>query len=301
MQPIAELMQALYRLYGMPEDNGVVDTPLPGVRFFWATQPGARCPLLYNAGIIIIGQGHKTGYLGDRVFTYGDGDYLVVGVPMPFECETHASPEKPLLGIFIGIDSAVLHEVVALVSKHNRPMPAEPTAIPSGIEPVGLEPDMGAASGRLLTCLQSAMDCEALGPGLVKEILYRAVLGGHGCALYALTQHDSVYARVAKALRAIHRSYAMPLSVEDLAKEAGMSVSAFHRAFKQVTSDSPLQYVKKIRLNTAMRLILHDGLRSSVAAQRVGYESAPQFSRDFKRYFHIAPTEARATGYTSLG
>jgi len=270
------------------------------VRFFWATEPVPRTPLLYQAGIIIIGQGHKIGYLGDEMFRYDEDNYLVLSVPIPFECETHASLENPLLGIFIDIDVPRLHELVALVGKHLPAGHFDPSSVPRGIEPVALDPDMLDATERLLKCLRSPLDSEALGLSRVNEIVYRVLLGKHGRALYALTQHNTHYTRVAKALVQIHGAYAKPLTVESLAREAGMSVSAFHRAFKQVTGDSPLQYLKKVRLNKAKELIIREGARAGVAANQVGYESASQFSREFKRYFKIAPVEAKSIGYASL-
>ncbi|NEQ46564.1 MAG: helix-turn-helix transcriptional regulator [Leptolyngbya sp. SIOISBB] len=115
-----------------------------------------------------------------------------------------------------------------------------------------------------------------------------------------LTHHHGYYARITKALDRIHRDFATPLTVEILAEAAHMSISAFHRAFKQVTEDSPLQYLKKIRLNKAKSLIVHEGIPANVAATRVGYESASQFSREFKRYFNVVPSQAGKIGYAQV-
>ena len=300
MSRIVPLLSELQKTYGFSEGRGFVNTCLPGVRFFWANEPVPRTPLLYEAGIIIIGQGHKIGYLGDEVFRYDEDNYLVLSVPIPFECETHASLENPLLGIFIDIDVPRLHELVALVGKHLPAGPIDPSSVPRGIEPVALDPDMLDATERLLKCLRSPLDSEVLGRSQVNEIVYRVLLGRHGRALYALTQHNTHYSRVAKALFQIHGAYAKPLTVKALAMEAGMSVSAFHRAFKQVTGDSPIQHLKKVRLNKAKELIIREGARVGVAANQVGYESASQFSREFKRYFKVAPVEAKSIGYAYL-
>ena len=117
------------------------------------------------------------------------------------------------------------------------------------------------------------------------------LLGEQGGALRALANRDDHFARVARVLRQIHADYARPLSVEEMARKAGMSVAAFHHAFKLVTASSPLQYLKRIRLDHAKRLMTHDGYNASTAARAVGYESASQFSREFKRLFGATPVE----------
>ncbi|MEM8640178.1 MAG: AraC family transcriptional regulator [Cyanobacteria bacterium P01_G01_bin.54] len=293
-------LQALQEQYGFPTAQGFVATSIPGVRFFWSTQAVARTPLLYSAGIIIIRQGHKIGYLGDRVFRYDEQNYLILGAPLPFDCETYATPEKPLLGIFLDIDLALLHELVAIVMADSPTLKLEANAVPRGVEPVKLDDAMRDATERLLRCLTSSLDSKALGRSLVRELLYRVLRGCHGQSLYALTHHHGQYARVTKALNRIHQDYALPLTVEVLAQESQMSVSAFHRTFKQITADSPLQYLKKIRLNKAKSLIVSEGIQASVAASRVGYESASQFSREFKRYFKVLPSKAGQIGYAQL-
>ncbi|MEG3638472.1 helix-turn-helix transcriptional regulator [Magnetococcus sp. PR-3] len=123
------------------------------------------------------------------------------------------------------------------------------------------------------------------------------MLGNHGNSLLALTQSHAPFAQVAKALELIHQSYAENISVERLAKEAGMSVSAFHRAFKHVTAHPPLQYLRRIRLNNAKNLMAQHGMRVSHAATEVGYERVFQFSREFKRHFNRPPTRAAEIGY----
>ena len=294
-------LQALRDYYGFPAEQGFVKTAIPGVRFFWATQAVERTPILYSSGIVIIGQGYKIGYLGDRIFRYDQNNYLILGVPLPFECETYATPEEPLLGIFLDIDLGILHELMAAVAGDIPSFDIGSEAVPRGVEPVELNEEIRDATERLLRCLTSPMDCKALGRSLVREIIYRILQGQHGQSLYALTHHHGYYARITKALDRIHRDYATPLTVEALAEETHISVSAFHRAFKQVTEDSPLQYLKKVRLNKAKSLIVYEGIQASVAASRVGYESASQFSREFKRYFKVLPSKAAEIGYAQIG
>jgi AraC-like DNA-binding protein len=275
---------------------GSVPTGVPGVQFFWVTERVPRAPLLYNAGIVIIGQGHKVGYLGDRQFRYDEATYLIVGVPIPFECETHGTRQAPLLGIRIDIDIAALHALVASLGA--RFTLEGRTSPPHGLEPAEMSEEMLAATIRLLRCLRDPMDRKVLGVATVNEIIYRVLRSEKGQVLYSLTQHHTQYAAIARALERIHGDYREALNVEQLAEESAMSVSSFHRAFKRVTGDSPLQYLKKIRLDKAKGLLVHEGLRVNAVAYEVGYESPSQFSREFKRYFRVPPSEAHALAYT---
>jgi AraC-like DNA-binding protein len=135
-----------------------------------------------------------------------------------------------------------------------------------------------------------------LGRQTVREIVYRVFLGEQGGALRALASRDDHFARIARALRYVHADYASPIGVEEMARKAGMSVAAFHHHFKLVTASSPLQYLKRIRLDHARRLMAHDGYNAGTAARAVGYESASQFSREFKRLFGATPVaEAEQT------
>ena len=109
--------------------------------------------------------------------------------------------------------------------------------------------------------------------------------------LYSLALHSGMFSQVAHVMKVMQSDYAGKLDVEQLAQMAHLSVSAFHRAFKEITSDSPLQYLKKIRLTRARDLMLQESIKANIAADKVGYESASQFSREFKRYFGQSPAE----------
>lgn len=267
------------------------ESKMPGVRFFMCHHHIPRTPLVYDPGIFIVAQGQKVGYLGDKHFRYDANNYLVTSVPMPFECETFASSSEPFLGLYIDIDMTVLHELIGILKQGNKLPEAQMRDIPQGLGPAKLDEKMEATVTKLLECLQSETETKILGLGLVKEILYRALSSTQAPSLYALAGHDGNFARISQALRLIHSDYGSKLDVEALSKIARMSVSTFHRAFKEVTSDSPVQYLKKIRLNKAKDFILNKQMKVYIAADRVGYESTSQFSREFKRHFGLSPAE----------
>jgi len=272
-------------------DGGSSESRLKGVRFFKSTYPIPRKPIVYDPGICIVAQGHKIGYLGGQKFQYDADHYLVSSVTMPFECETFASPEDPLLGLYIDIDMSQLHDLIGRLGLQPELGNNADRGLPRGLGPAVLDEDMAEAINRLLKCLQSDTESQILGPGLVREILYRALCGAQAPVLYSLAMHSGTFSQVAYALKVMQSDYAAKLDVEQLAGKARMSASAFHRAFKEITSDSPMQYLKKVRLTKAKNFIVQENMKAYIAADRVGYESSSQFSREFKRYFGQSPAE----------
>ena len=272
-------------------DGGASESRLKGVRFFKETQHIPRRPMVYDPGICIVVQGHKIGYLGGQKFQYDASNYLVTSVTMPFECETFASLEEPLLGLYIDIDIGQLNDLIGRLGLQAEIGSISEKGLPRGIGPAVMDEDMADATTRLIKCLQSEAESQILGPGLVREILYRALFGTQAQVLYSLAMHSGAFSQVARALKLMQNDYAEKFDVERLASMARMSPSAFHRAFKEITSDSPMQYLKKVRLTKARDLIVQENIKAYIAADQVGYESPSQFSREYKRYFGQSPAE----------
>ena len=266
--------------------EGIHPAVLEGVQLMRASKPLARTPVLYEPGIVIVGQGRKRGYLGNQVFTYDAHNYLVLSVPLPFECETEASPGKPMLAISIKVDLGTLAELLLKMDDGRHP---EMPVMPQGIYSTPLDDRLCQAAVRLLELLGDPAEARILGPQVIREITYRVLCGQQGGALRAAAALHSRFGQVNRALQRMHAEYARELSVPELADAAGMSASAFHQNFKAVTSTSPVQYLKTIRLHKARMLMVHEGLRAGVAAERVGYQSPSQFSREFKRLFGLSP------------
>ena len=251
---------------------------LPDVRLLHGTEPAARTPVMYQPGIIFLFSGHKIGYINERVFRYDANEYLLLTVPLPFECETYATPEVPLAGIYLNVDILQL----------------QPAMAASGINSATLSDEILCAAERLLDVMERPLDARILGKQIIREILYHVLTGPRGGALLALVSRQTHFSLISRVLKRIETKYTENLNVEQLAAEANMSVSAFHHNFKAVTSTSPLQYLKSYRLHKARMMMVHDGMKASAAAMRVGYESASQFSREFKRFFGVTPGEDAA-------
>lgn len=279
---------------------GYFETPLPGVKFFWADEPVPRAPLLYDSGLVIILQGGKTIFVDDKVFAYDRDHYLVLGLPLALECETRASREEPLVGLFIDVDLPMLFELSAMTPARERASEESSVSGALGIEPVRLSDAMRDSAWRLLTCLRDPDETAALGPAMVREVLFRALQGDHSHVLRSMTRPDGRCATIARILRGVQADVATKRSVADMAREAGMSEAGFYRAFRTATGSSPLQYIKSLRLTRARSLIVHDNMQAKAAAAAVGYESSSQFSREFKAYFGVTAAQARESAYAFI-
>lgn len=284
----------------IPRD-GFHATRVPGVRLLRAVQHFERGPLLYEPGIVIVAQGAKVGYLATEVYRYDASHYLVLSVPMPFECETFASEQEPLLAVLVGAEVTLLQEILREIDAHDEgARNARTDNTPSApMASVPLDPQILEVVGRLLRALSSPVDARVLGETLVRELLFRVLQGPQGAALRAVARRQSGYSRIANALQRIHLDYGSALDIDTLAREANMSASTFQHNFKAVTLTSPLQYLKRVRLHKAQLLLQHDGMRISAAALQVGYESASQFSREYRRYFGRSPSEEGAEAFAA--
>lgn len=272
-------------------DGDAVESRLKGVRFFKDTRHVRRRPMLYNPGICIVASGHKVAYLGDQVFRYDVDNYLVTSVAMPFECESFPSPDIPLLGLFIDIDMGQLNDLISQMNLQAEVGNVDDSQFPLGIGPSAMDEDMKDAAVKLLKALRNERDARILAPGLVRELYYRALCGAQAPMLYSLVRGSNSFSTVARVINLMEGKYSQKINVQQLAESAHMSVSAFHKAFKEITAESPLQYLKKIRLTRARDLIVQQNMKAYLAADAVGYESPSQFSREFKRYFGLSPTD----------
>ncbi|MFP5222560.1 MAG: AraC family transcriptional regulator N-terminal domain-containing protein [Acidobacteriota bacterium] len=283
MRSIAEMMATL------ATQEGMTQTEVPGVRLYKTSRDIPRAPLLYRQGVIIVGQGAKRIYLGDEVYIYDPDHYLVLSVPLPAECEATVSADEPLLSVAVDIDMAMLGSIISQLEEQQGYECPRPGCRNLGLSLAKVDDGFRESVHRLLHALASPLESRVLGQGLVRELLFRIMCGENAASLHALAVKNTGISRIDKALKQIHNNFDQPFNVDQLAGFVNMSTSAFHRAFKEVTSLSPIQYLKKVRLNKAKSLLVGEGLRASEAARMVGYESVPQFNREFKRYFGASP------------
>lgn len=268
--------------------NGFSPTLLSGVEFMRAVEPTPRLPVVYTPRIVVVAQGSKRAWLGDQEFVYDPDHLLVLSVPLPFECETTASEDEPLLGLSVGVDPVLVGELLLEMGDTSHDDPT------SYVSSTVINREVMAAALRLAEALASPMDSRILGPPIVREIVYRVLTGEQGEVLRLLTSQPGRHGQIARVLRRIHTDYAGDLDVASLAREANMGVSTFHHAFREATATTPLQYVKRIRLHRARALLMTEALNAQDAARRVGYASASQFSREYRRMFGASPASERA-------
>ncbi|MEM6464579.1 MAG: AraC family transcriptional regulator N-terminal domain-containing protein [Pseudomonadota bacterium] len=283
--------KALLDHYGDRNPGGFSDTDLPRVRYFFTDAYAPRTPLHYPPGLAIILSGKKIGYLDGRRFEYGAGSYLAVGLPLVFECETHASPDVPMFGLFLELCPTMLSELGAVLpmqeGKHKH------HATHQGVEPLIVKPPMAEAVGRLVDQLCQPPQAKALGSGTLREILFHALSDDHGRVLLALTQLGQPEARIANLLRWAETQGNAPLDTETLAGQAGMSPATLHRYFRSVTGYPPLQYFKRQRLLRAREFLTAHQMTVAQAAHSIGYGDPTNFSRDYRKLFGYPPSHER--------
>ncbi|MEG3131674.1 AraC family transcriptional regulator [Pantoea cypripedii] len=285
-EQIQTSMVALLR--ALAPEEGYNLTALEQVRILRSDRPLTRTPVLYDPGIVIVCQGCKRGYLGDRVYVYDAQHYLAVSVPVPFVMETDASPEQPLLAIYLHLDFTVAAELMLQLDQQGgtEPIPAPQSMMSSAMDAV-----MQGSVLRFLQALHHPRDAAILGPALMREVYYRVLTGAQGSVMRSALTQQGQFGKIGKALRQIHATYAQALTLAQLAAEAGMSVPTFHSHFKTITGTAPMQYVKSVRLHQARMLMVRQEMTAAAASFAVGYESPSQFNREFKRLFGLPPAE----------
>lgn len=289
LQPTLDTHRRL--MVGLIPEAGFHAAALDGVTFMRADASTTPAPVLQEPSIVLLGQGLKRSYLDGEVLSYAPGEILVVALPMQFDCDTVVQPGQPMLALSVRLDMAVVAE---LACQMDALPPLPPGAPMRGLSVGPMDAPLADVLTRLLTALDDAEACRVLGPQLLRELHYRVLQGPAGMGLRALAGSHGRMGRVFRSIEQMRSDPARELSVSAMARDAGMSVSAFHEAFKRVTGHAPLQYLKLTRLHLARSWMQDHDLGAAEAAYRVGYGSASQFSREFKRLFGLPPSAARS-------
>jgi AraC-like DNA-binding protein len=268
---------------------GAGQTPWPGLRCFRATRPTVPDPTLYSPAICVVAQGAKEAVLGDRVFRYDAFHYLVITAHMPVRARVvEATEECPYLSMVLDVDTSVVHDLLLEMGEGSPGEGGPPTpAAPLRVSPV--DERLLDAVVRFLGAVDDPMDRKILAPAALREIVYLALLREQGDVLRAAARRDGRATGVERALQYIRHHLEERIDVPTIAREAGMSTSSLHHSFKSVTTLTPIQYLKRMRLHRARQLMVDEGCLAAEAAFRVGYESPSQFSREFKRLFGQPP------------
>lgn len=266
--------------------ENAVETDIPGLTLHRWETPTDPTSYMLGPSICLIGQGKKRLVLGEEVFVYDAHSFLITSVDLPVVAQIiEASAEQPYLGLTLTLD---LRMVAQLVVNSDGP-PLDGKAERFGIAVGAVSQPMLDAFVRLIDLLADPRDVLALSPLIKQEIAYRLLNSEQGPRLRRMTAVDTQSYQIGRAIDWLKNNYDTPVRVEDLAGRAGMSPSAFHNHFRSITSLSPLQYQKRIRLNEARRLMLTERMDASRAAFEVGYESPSQFSREYSRLFGAPP------------
>lgn len=283
---MTSLLNAVSRYTAVHADTaGIARTPIPGLTTVRATAPSELVYAISRPLVCQVVQGSKQVTMGLQGLTFSAGDSLIITADVPTVSQiTRASRAAPYLSLVLELDSALIAELI---------LQMDGTTATDGLA-VRVEPtdaEVTDAALRLMRLLDRPAGLQVLQAQLLREMHYWLLAGRHGAAIRRLGGPDSHAQRIARAVALLRAEFTHTLPVERLAAVAGMSLSAFHQHFRRHTSLSPLQFHKQLRLIEARRLMLAEGISASSAAFAVGYESVPQFTREYRRLFGRPPVQ----------
>ncbi|WP_418026157.1 AraC family transcriptional regulator N-terminal domain-containing protein [Paenibacillus sp. JJ1722] len=266
--------------------NSAKETAIPSLFFYQhssITEPAYR---VYKPSFCVVVQGLKEIWLAQERFEYGPSNYLIASMNLPVIGQIiKASTDSPYLSLKLEFTQNQILEVlndcdIKVTSKDNAKRALFVGRMESSIQDAVL---------RLARLLDTPGEIPFLAPLYTREILYRLLQGPYGVELAQIAVEGSSTYRIREAIDHIVRNWDQSFRIEDLADTASMSVSSFHRHFKEVTAMSPIQFQKQLRLQEARRILLAESADAADVAFRVGYESSSQFSREYSRMFGAPP------------
>lgn len=273
---LMELMPTAQRMNSAVEGLALLRREAPSM--------GESC--FYRPLVGVTVQGRKRSMVANNEYVYGDGCCIVTGVDMPSINEIlEASPERPYLAVSLTLDRYLITQLAAEVPPPAYTRPEDY----SGVGVNNPTPELLDSLFRLLALLDTPERIPVLSPLIIREIHYHVLTGPLGRCVRSISSQGTPSNQVAEAITWLRANFREPLVIENLAGLVHMAESTFHRHFRKVTSISPLQFQKRLRLFEAQRLMLAENMDASTAALDVGYESATQFSREYKREFGEPP------------
>lgn len=280
----AELAATIDRLTRVDGSHETAIARLALARFSQMQHP---VHAMYEPAFCVLAQGSKRVLLGNEVYIYDGSRYLVASQNLPVSGQViDASPESPYLGLRLVLD---VKDIAALALEFGLGDTSPPSAPERGIFTGELSTTLLDPVLRLVKLLDTPQDVPALAPLISREILYRLMRSPDGWRLAQMAAVDSHSQRIAQAIGLLSQRFREPLRIDDVADAIHMSVSSLHQHFKAVTSMSPLQFQKQLRLQESRRLMIAEHLDAATAGHRVGYESQSQFNREYSRFFGLPP------------
>lgn len=280
------LIERLLRHAGKPGDL-TESAAIPGLMMMRLHACEGLMCAIYEPLVAVVVQGRKQVVFGEEVLVYHPDRFFVTPLDLPARVTVlEASRDRPFLSLALRLD---MREIATLVLEGVVPPPPPPNGERHAMATGAIDAPLLEAFDRLLALLDRQQDAPVLAPLIRREITYRLLTGEAGWRLRQIAAVDGQGHAVSRAIALLRARYVEPLRIEDLSREALMSVSSFHHHFKALTGMSPLQFQKQLRLGEARRIMLTEGLDAATAAYRVGYESASQFSREYARQFGAPP------------
>jgi AraC-like DNA-binding protein len=266
--------------------DGITETAIPGLSVMRSETPTEPLGHIVRPSLALVAGGGKVARLNDRVLRYGVGHYLVIGVALPIVAYiTEATPAAPFLGV--GIDLHPGPIAALLLEAGPARLVAEGPSL--GLAISQASPALLDAMTRLLSLADEPAHAAVLAPAYEREVLWRALTGPQGALVRQIGLADSRLTHVARAVRFIREHFSETIRIEQLAEFAAMSPSSLHRHFRAATDMTPIQFQKRVRLQEARSRLLAEPDDVAGAGFAVGYESASQFNREYRRMFGIPP------------
>ncbi|TGD72235.1 AraC family transcriptional regulator [Mangrovimicrobium sediminis] len=261
-------------------------SPIPNLLLFRRDQPTEPDFCLLEPSVVLVVQGTKRIMVGGEAFPYNTSNFLITSLDLPATSQVlEASDDEPCLGLALKLDIRILAEQIAQGVLPSNSERGNGMSVGLGT----MTPEILAPLRRLVDLLEEPEAIGVLAPLIQREIHYRLLRSDRASLLRQIASVDSHSYRIAKAVDWLKTHYASPLRVDELASLVQMSAPTFHHHFRQLTSKSPLQYQKWLRLSEAKRLMLNEHLDASSAAFKVGYESPSQFNREYSRLYGMPP------------
>jgi len=272
------------RIAGAIHEDGRVE-PLRGLHLHRSSSPTELAHGTTDLALCVVAQGSKEVWLGANRYRYDPAHYLLTTVELPVVGQViEASPERPYLSLRLALEPTLIGSVMV---EAGCVLPRSQADV-RAISVCPLDAGLLDAVVRLIRLLATPGEAPFLAPLIVREIIYRLLMGEQAERLRQAVQGSHTH-RIARALERLRKEFNQPLRIEEIAQELGMSVSTFHHRFKAVTAMSPLQFQKRLRLQEARRLMLGEHLDAASAGYRVGYDDASHFNREYKRLFGLPP------------